>query len=39
MCVCVGGVNGIEFSVDEDCTAGTFSMNLCLSRDRLPWLI
>lgn len=30
---------GIEFTVDEDCTAGSFSMNLCLSRDHLPWLI
>lgn len=34
-----GAVNGIEFTVDEDCTAGTFSMNLCLSRDHLPRLI
>lgn len=40
--VCVRGSQyneGIEFTVDEDCTAGTFYMNLCLSRDHLPWLI
>ena len=30
---------GIEFTLVEDCTAGTFCMNPCPSRDHLPWVI